>query len=685
MKTELYEKIKQNFNIRHISSFPYKELQEKGFIPLMEQRDSLLVGVLSPDDKENLAKVYESIKQKSSLKPQFVTILPEQFQTLLDEYGKHLDSEVDKVVSIVQTLPVQVEGANPPKRKRLGELLVDSKLITESQLLEALAASKETQTPLGSVLARAGIITIEELRDALALQQGVETVNSADLKITEELMELLPEDFIKDNKVVPLSSDGKILKVGMVHPDAQNVLNEIIYITQLTPKPLLITHFEFEKLIEKYFKSKKETQKIIAEIESEEGGTFTESLWDQVEKELHNNQSVVSRFANKIITDGIDKKASDVHIEPRGGKYIVRYRIDGILRQVMEIPEKVESSLISRFKVLARMNIAEHRRTQDGTFSLRYKNISYDFRLNTLPVDKKEKMVIRILQPSVSVTQDTKEIKIIGASKYEIDKIEIMTTSPNGIILTSGPTGSGKTTTLYSMLSSLNEESVNITTIEDPIEIRLEGINQTQVNPKADITFASCMRAILRQDPDIIMVGEIRDYETLEAAISAALTGHLVLSTIHTNSAAATITRLMEMGAADYLVSATLAGVIAQRLVRKVCPKCREEYIPSDQELSQILINKEDYAGFLKYKIYKPVGCEFCDYQGYAGRLGVYEVLMMNKEIKKLIAKGAADVEIEEAAVSCGMRTLQQACLEHIMNGQTTITEFVRVLGMANE
>ena len=278
-----------------------------------------------------------------------------------------------------------------------------------------------------------------------------------------------------------------------------------------------------------------------------------------------------------------------------------------------------------------------------------------------------------------------KNIKLIGGSEEDIAKIKNMVSCPNGIILTSGPTGSGKTTTLYSVLKSLNNEDVNITTIEDPIEIKLEGINQSQVNAKAGITFAACMRAILRQDPDIILVGEIRDYETLEIAISAALTGHLVLSTVHTNSAAATVTRLIEMGAKDYLVSSTLSGVIAQRLVRKLCDECKEEYYPTYEEASQILVNEDDIQKLMKTPIYRARGCNKCEFTGYKGRLGVYEIMQINKEIKRLIAMGAHDLEIEDAAVKNGMKTLNQACMGHILAGLTTIDEFVRVLGVVNE
>jgi len=331
------------------------------------------------------------------------------------------------------------------------------------------------------------------------------------------------------------------------------------------------------------------------------------------------------------------------------------------------------------------MNIAEHRRPQDGSFSITYKDNDYDFRINTIPVGDQEKMVVRILAPAVSMASSKDDIVLVGASKEEVDLIKKMESVPNGIILATGPTGSGKTTTLYSILKSLNDEKVNITTIEDPVEIKIDGINQSQINNKAGITFASSMRAILRQDPDIILVGEIRDYETLETAISAALTGHLVLSTVHTNSAAATISRLIEMGAKEYLVASTLTGIVAQRLVRKLCPMCKKKVNPTEEQAKNIVLGEENVKKFMQKEIYEPGGCVNCNFTGYIGRLGVYEILPINKEIRKLIAEKVHDIKIEEVAVSMGMKTLQQACLDHILRGETSVSEFIRVLGPVTE
>lgn len=676
---DVLTKLKESVNIELVNKFDPKLLEQMNFVPINLREHNIYVAI-SPSAKKD--EITELIKGgNKTFETKFVQVSQLEFSELL----KHVEGQLALSVGATQSVGAQIVDVKP--RKKIGELLIESGYITDEQLIEALAESKRQGMPLGSALYKLGFITLDQLKEALHEQQGFDTVTSDQLKVQEKVVNILPEDFIKTNKVIPISSDGKTLVVGMVKPNDTKVLKDIVYLTGQRPRAMLITHFEFQNFVSTiYSSSKKETKEIIQQLEDESlEFENEETLFEQVERELQDSSGSVAKFVNKIITDAIDTKASDIHIEPRLDKHVVRYRTDGILKQVLEIPNKVEQSVITRFKVLSRMNIAEHRRPQDGTFSIKYRGSSYDFRINTIPVSGKEKVVIRILAPAVSLNSADRDINLMGGTDDDIEKIKKMISCPNGIILTSGPTGSGKTTTLYSVLKSLNNEDVNITTIEDPVEIKLEGINQSQVNSKAGITFASCMRAILRQDPDIILVGEIRDYETLEVAISAALTGHLVLSTVHTNSAAATVTRLIEMGAKDYLVSSTLSGVIAQRLVRKLCDDCKEEYSPTEEEASMILANEDDIEKFTKTKIYRKKGCNNCDFTGYRGRLGVYEIMMINKEIKKLVAVGAHDIEIEEAAIACGMKTLNQACLGHILKGYTTIDEFVRVLGMVSE
>ena len=580
-----------------------------------------------------------------------------------------------------------INAVDSPTTKKIGEILIEEGLINNKQLTMALAEAKVLGIPLGSVLVKMGFITIKELKEALGAQMGVKLATAEQLKALPTAISILPEDFVRENKVIPLSMTDKSLVVGMVDPGNSKTINEIVYQTGLKPTVIMVTHYEYEAFLQTYYENEREAaNKMLREIESERvEASNDDSLWDQVENEIQDTSGNVAKFANKIVTLAIDQHASDIHIEPRLVGYVVRFRIDGTLREVLKIPAKVDSAVVSRFKVLARMNIAEHRRAQDGNFSIKYKRNQHDFRVNTLPVGNKEKMVIRILAPAITDTNNDKEIKIDGISPDDKKKIEYLISLPNGIVLTSGPTGSGKTTTLYSLIRTLNSEDVNITTIEDPIEIKMDGVNQSAVNPKAGITFANCLRAILRQDPDIILVGEIRDFETLEVAISASLTGHLVLSTIHTNSAAATITRHIEMGAKDYLISSTVTGVLAQRLVKKLCPECKEAYKPTLEEARKILTDPQDIKRLTEATIYKARGCPYCNNTGYYGRTGVFEIMLINKEMKKMIAQRAHDVELEDYAIKHGMKTLKMSCLEHILNGVTTIDEFVRILGLASE
>lgn len=667
---ELLNRLKNSVNLQILNKVNNALLEQFKFVPISVKDNYLFVAINSSSDKDI---INHKLKE---FYPQQVKFIQVPDQDLFDLI-KSLKAEMQKDSSD--------DGTS--KQVKLGELLIQKGYINDVQLLQALAESKRQKIPIGSTLFKLGFITLEQLKEILHLQTGYDLVTPEQLASQDKFIKILPEDFIKTNKIIPISSDGKTLILGVVTPVKPDVLKDIIYLTGQNPKQLLMTHYEFQNCLNTFFsEQKKVTEKVIKEIESEaEEFETEESLADMVDKQLKDSTGSVAKFVNQIITNAIDNKVSDIHIEPRLSGYIVRYRKDGMLQKVLDIPPKVETSVIARFKVLSRMNIAEHRRPQDGTFSIKYKNGSYDFRINTLPVSGKEKVCIRVLAPAVSLNAADKNINLVGGTPEDIVKIKNMVSCPNGIILTSGPTGSGKTTTLYSVLKSLNDEDVNITTIEDPIEIKLEGINQSQINAKAGITFASCMRAILRQDPDIILVGEIRDYETLEIAISAALTGHLVLSTVHTNSAAATVTRLIEMGAKDYLVSSTLSGVIAQRLVRRLCDDCKEEYFATHDEARQIIADEKEIQEFMKKPIYRAKGCNKCDFTGYKGRLGVYEIMAINKEIKKLVAMGAHDLEIEEAAVRNGMRTLHQSCMSHILNGLTTIDEFVRVLGVVNE
>ncbi len=690
---ELQNRLKNSINKQILNQVDKNLIEQYRFVPISVKDKYLFVAITSSSDKDT---INEKLRQIFQYPIKFIQVPDNAIDELISGINPGPTNPVGKS-SVTSDSEIQAAFQKPStsqgtiqSHSKMGELFIEKGYISDVQLLQALAESKRQKVPVGSMLFKLGFISLEQLKEVLHTQTGYDVVTADQLAKQGSFINILPEDFIRGNKVVPISSDGKTLMLGVISPLKQDILKEIIYLTGQNPKQLLMTHYEFTNCMDKFFSKHKDEesalQKIVRDIEEETAALqVEESLWQQVDNELQNTTGSIAKFVNQIITNAIDTHVSDIHIEPRLEGYIVRYRKDGMLSKVLDIPAKVETSVVSRFKVLSRMNIAEHRRPQDGTFSIKYKNQSYDFRINTLPVAGKEKVVIRVLAPAVSLNAADKDINLVGGTEEDIDKIKNMIACPNGIILTSGPTGSGKTTTLYSVLKSLNNEDVNITTIEDPIEIKLEGINQSQINAKAGITFESCMRAILRQDPDIILVGEIRDYETLEIAISAALTGHLVLSTVHTNSAAATVTRLVEMGAKDYLVASTLTGVIAQRLVRRLCDNCKEEYYPTREEVSRISVDEEEIERLTKTPIYRPKGCEECNFTGYKGRLGVYEIMPINKGIKKLIATGAHDIEIADYAISNGMRTLAKSCMGHIIDGKTTISEFIRVLGIVNE
>ena len=723
MNNDIVSKLLNKIDVGYVKQFDKNKLNELHFTPVAKQNNTLYVAISQDGDKNGVGTYVKSVIQGVNV--EFFAVKSTDFTTLLTEVFKkaypqatqqppQASAQATPNQSAAQPNPAQgnptpsapvkpgdIAQVKAPQTKKIGEILVEEKLVTEAQIQEALVQSKAMKLPLGSALVKMGYITIKQLKDALAAQMQLDVASEEQLSSLPESIACLSDEFVLEHKVIPLSYNAKSLTVGMVNPKDTDTINQIIGMTGLKPAILMVTSLEYERYIERYYKKQKppeekpvfKKEKTALEAFSEELGASSDAntpaeqtLWQKVQSDIDDISSDAAKYANMIVTQAIDQRASDIHIEPRLDGYVTRYRIDGTLVEVVKIPSYIESQIVARFKVLAKMNIAEHRRPQDGNFTIKYNQQAYDFRINTLPVNGKEKIVIRILAPSMRAESSyTKEIKIVGAFPDDIEKIKYLISAPNGIVLTSGPTGSGKTTTLYALLKTMNSPDCNITTIEDPVEIRLDGANQSAVNPKAGITFATCMRAILRQDPDVILVGEIRDYETLEVAISASLTGHFVLSTIHTNSAAGTVTRLIEMGAKDYLISSTLNGVLAQRLVKKLCPECKEAYQPTEEEIRKFILEPERIEEVKNTTLYRAVGCPECGGTGYKGRLALLEILVVTKEIKKLIAAHAHDIEIEEHAVKGGMRTLTEACRKHILEGNTTIDEFVRVLGLVGE
>jgi type IV pilus assembly protein PilB len=566
-----------------------------------------------------------------------------------------------------------------PVRKRIGEILVESGCVTPIIVEEALSEAKRTGEQLGYVLVRLGHISREQLGQALSQQFKTKYISLTNLDIPKHLLDLLPEEFMFEKRLVPVGKEAGRLVVAMVDPSDRSAIDEMTFITGMRPQAMVTTHIEFNELCNRLLRGRN-TVNLQDDIAAMAGGSQLEGadlLRQQRDAEMQDQSNPLVKLVNSIIEEAIDRKASDIHVEPRRGKYLVRFRVDGILQSILDVPQAMESSFVTRIKVMARMDISEHRRPQDGRITLKVGNQDFNLRVNTLPVgDNREKLVMRILRPA----SDIIEFKDQGMEADDIHKIETLYQAPHGIILVCGPTGSGKTTTLYTILNKINQDIRNISTVEDPVELHIEGLNQSQVNHKADFTFASSMRALLRQDPDVIMVGEIRDLETLEAAIHAALTGHLVFSTIHSNTSAATVTRLIEMGAAPNLISSALMGVVAQRLLRKICGNCRKPYVASTDE-KEILFGNRHRPPAEDVTLHRGVGCDLCRNSGFSGRTGVYEVLVVDRELRHMISQSKSDMEVEDTAVASGMKTLTTATRNKILAGITSLDEAVRVLG----
>lgn len=577
-------------------------------------------------------------------------------------------------------------AVNPPppgfkktSPKRIGDVLIEEGYITQQQLEQALSEGKATGSPLGAVLIKLGYIDEVKLGKALAKLHGLQYIDTSTIELIPEVMKLIPMDFLKRHMVVPLRIDTKYkrMEVIMARPDNLHVLDEIALLTGYRPIPRVSTHKEMVALLDKFYGTHTSSDEVLARMEKDLAGDntmFNDGLTSELEAEMAADDAPVVQLVNSILLEAIEGDASDVHIEPQKERLLVRFRIHGILREMKSIPKQMAAAVTSRIKVASGMDIAERRRPQDGRMKIKSGSQEIDMRVNSLAVQFGEKICIRLLRPNAT----TGGLEKLGLTSNEVGRINKMIKSPNGIILVTGPTGSGKTTTLYSCLREINSPERNITTIEDPIEYPLAGINQTQVSHKAGLTFALCLRAILRQDPDVVMVGEIRDEETMEAAIHAALTGHLVFSTLHTNSTAKTITRLLEMGAPPYMISSAVIGILAQRLVRRICSKCKVSYTAPQEELDILGVKASEGP----ITLYKGQGCDRCHGSGYEGRVGLYEIMNMNREIGELIEQNASTYLIQDASIREGMLTLAMDGKRKIFAGLTTVDEVTRVLGL---
>jgi len=558
---------------------------------------------------------------------------------------------------------------------RLGQLLLKAEIITEEQLKQAQGEQKLKGTHLRSVLIDMGFLSEDDLLDFLHKRYGLPSINLAEMELDPKLVGLIGEEFMQKNQVVPVRRSGSTLYLAMVDPFNVSVIDDIKFRIGYQIQAMVSSETDIKTAIGKYLNptASLDIDGALADFEDEGMEVVkTDETFDISEVEKTAEEAPVVKLVNLILADAISKGASDIHVEPYEKFMRVRERIDGILYEVMRPPIQMKSAVISRLKIMSQMDIAERRLPQGGRFLIRMQNREMDFRVSIIPTLYGEKVVMRLLDKTKLQLDMTK----LG---FEPDTLEIFRQAifkPFGMILVTGPTGSGKTTTLYSVLSELNKVSENICTAEDPIEFNLPGVNQVQMHEAIGLNFAASLREFLRQDPDIILVGEIRDLETAEIGVKAALTGHLVLSTLHTNDAPSTIGRLLDMGVEPFLVSSSLIMTVAQRLVRCICPDCKEPVELPPEALMDLGVPEEETYDF---QCYKGAGCSKCSNIGYRGRLSLFEVMPMDDEVKELTLRRAPANEIRRAAVQTGMKTLRQSGIAKIKQGVTTIEEVLRV------
>lgn len=561
------------------------------------------------------------------------------------------------------------------KRKPLGQILKEMKLVTEGQIQEALAIQKQRGGVIGKILVTLGYVSEDDVNQALAKQAGLEVVDLDEMDIPPEIIERVSPSIASTYRVIPVKIKNGKLVLAMADPFNVKAIDDLRFLLAENIEPAISNEAAVGRALEKYYSGQTESaEEVLKEMDESAIAEFdftADEVIDVESIEKMADAAPVRRLLSYILLHAIRDKASDIHFEPFEDEFKVRYRIDGALYEMVPPPKPLGVALVSRIKVLANLNIAERRIPQDGRIDLNVGGNPVDLRVSILPTIHGESCVLRVLDRS-NVQLD---LDRLGFREDDLKIFRSWIHKPNGIILVTGPTGSGKTTTLYSALNEINNPTDKIITTEDPVEYDLEGIVQVQVHPEYDVTFANCLRAILRQDPDIILVGEIRDLETAEIAIQASLTGHLVFSTLHTNDAPSAITRLIDMNVEPYLITATLEGVQAQRLVRKICLHCREEYEPSEDILAEIGLKPADVKG---KKFYFGRGCEYCNKIGYKGRMAIIELLSIDDEIRELIMKKASTQQIRMTAKRKGMRTLRESGILAVFDGLTTVEEVLK-------
>lgn len=582
------------------------------------------------------------------------------------------------------------EGENPTanNKSKIAGILVEEGVITQEQLEKALALQKDKGGLLDEILIKEGMVEKEVFYSVLARQKGIGYVDLKTTKISDETLELVNESLAARLLAVPVEKEGITLKVAMHDPGNIFAIDDLRLATGLEIIPLLADKEDISAFLDKKKAKEKKADHHRSKASKDGGGKpldFDEEMKrvnEEIEIEIKDDQSEdnlnisdvqnapIVKMVNLIFNKAVQNKSSDIHIEPTEEFTVVRNRVDGQLVEVMRHDRKIHQALVARIKIVSGLNIAERRLPQDGRISMKLDSRDYDMRVSVLPAIFGEKVVIRLADKEGFNVKKQE----LGFFDDDLAKFDNILRNPHGIVLVTGPTGSGKSTTLYTALKELSKPNINILTVEDPVESTINGINQVQVNTKAGLTFAMALRAFLRQDPDIIMVGEIRDSETAEIAIRAAITGHLVLSTLHTNDAASSITRIIDMGVEPYLISSCIVGVIAQRLVRKLCTQCREEYEAPESERALLKIPAEEGG-----RLYRAKGCPACGNIGYKGRTAVYEIMTLNGELIEMIARNTHSNLLKEAAVRCGMKTLKDNCSRLVREGLTSIDELFRV------
>jgi type IV pilus assembly protein PilB len=564
---------------------------------------------------------------------------------------------------------------------RLGELLTKASLITQDQLKEALRVQKETGGKLGETLIKLGFVSEEDITECLSQQFGVPSINLQHFEIDSSVIKLIPADVARKYNILPVNKTGATITIAMADPTNVFAMDDIKFMTGYNVEPVVASELGIKAAIDNYYgtTSSLELKKVMEDLQQSESADL-EVLEEEDEMDVEAladsaEEAPVVKLCNLILTDAIKRGASDIHIEPYEKEYRVRFRIDGILYEIMNPPLKLKDAMTSRMKILAKLDISEKRLPQDGRIKLKMKlndkNKELDFRVSVLPTLFGEKIVMRLLDKDNLRLDMTK----LGFEAESLVKFEEAIFKPWGMVLVTGPTGSGKTNTLYSALSKVNSPEVNIMTAEDPVEFNLPGINQVQMKESIGLNFAATLRSFLRQDPNIILVGEIRDFETAEIAIKAALTGHLVLSTLHTNDAPSTINRLMNMGIEPFLVATSVQLIAAQRLARRICQNCKEPVEVQPQALLNLGFKKDEIGTFT---VYKGRGCDKCNNTGYKGRVGLIEVMQITDDLRDIILSGGTAIDIKKRAAETGMISLRRSGLIKIKDGVTTIEEVVR-------